>query len=128
MSVLPALRRWARSLKADTYALYLACRDPRTPWYAKLLAAAVVGYAFSPLDLIPDFIPVLGYVDDLLLVPLGIALAIKLVPAPVMAECRAQAREAVDRPTNRLAAVVIIAIWVALALLVGLWTVDQLDG
>src|ERR671933_1645183 len=98
MPLLTGLRRRARLLKRDTYALYLAARDPRTPWYAKVLAAVVVAYALSPLDLIPDFIPVLGYLDDLLIVPAGIALAVKLVPAPVMAECRAQAHEVVDRP------------------------------
>ena len=82
--VLDQWRQRARSLKADTYALYLACRDPRVPWYAKLLAATVVAYAFSPIDLIPDFVPVLGYLDDLVIVPLGIALAVKLIPAPIL--------------------------------------------
>jgi len=82
----------ARRLKGETYALYLAYRDPRTPWYAKVFAALVVGYAFSPIDLIPDPIPVLGYLDDLLLVPLGIALALKMIPLAVLDECREQAR------------------------------------
>jgi uncharacterized membrane protein YkvA (DUF1232 family) len=122
------LRHTARRLQADTYALYLACQDPRTPWYAKLLAAAVVAYAFSPFDLIPDFVPVLGYLDDLVLVPLGIALAVKLVPAPVLAECRERARTATERPTSWVAAVVIVIIWLGVALLVGLWAVDQLNG
>jgi uncharacterized membrane protein YkvA (DUF1232 family) len=81
----------ARALKRDTYALYLACRDPRVPWYAKALAGAVVAYALSPLDLIPDCIPVVGYLDDLLLAPLGLALVLRLIPAPVMAECRREA-------------------------------------
>jgi uncharacterized membrane protein YkvA (DUF1232 family) len=126
--VFERLRRNARRLRADTYALYLACRDPRTPWYAKLLASAVVAYAFSPLDLIPDFIPLLGYVDDLILVPLGIALAVKLVPVPVLAECRAWAQVATDRPTSRMAAAVIVAIWLGMALLVGLRVVHLLDG
>jgi uncharacterized membrane protein YkvA (DUF1232 family) len=126
--VFERLRRNARRLRADTYALYLACRDPRTPWYAKLLASAVVAYAFSPLDLIPDFIPLLGYVDDLILVPLGIALAVKLVPVPVLAECRARAQVATDRPTSRMAAAVIVAIWLGMALLVGLRVVHLLDG
>ena len=91
-------RRWARGLKRDAYAQYLACRDPRVPWYAKALAAAVVAYALSPIDLIPDVIPVLGYLDDLLLVPLGLALALRLIPAPVLAECR---RPASPRPGPR---------------------------
>ena len=91
MATLAGWKARARALKRDTYALYLACRDPRVPWYAKALAAAVVAYALSPIDLIPDFIPVLGYLDDLLLVPLGLALALRLIPAPVMAECRREA-------------------------------------
>jgi uncharacterized membrane protein YkvA (DUF1232 family) len=109
----------ARQLKTETYALYLAYRDPRTPWYARLFAACVVGYAFSPLDLVPDFIPVLGYLDDLVLVPLGIALALRMIPEPVLAECRgkAQAELAQDRPTNWTAAAVIVAIWLILSAL-----------
>jgi uncharacterized membrane protein YkvA (DUF1232 family) len=116
------VERWkqrARGLKKETYALYLAVRDPRMPWYAKLLAVCVVGYAFSPIDLIPDFIPVLGYVDDLVLVPLGIALVLKMIPGEVMAECRekAQAIMAQGKPTNWVAAGVIIAVWLLLAAL-----------
>ena len=117
MGVLAAWKRRARELKSDTYALYLACRDPRVSWYAKLLAAAVVAYAFSPIDLIPDFVPILGYLDDLIIVPLGIALAVKLIPAPILDECRLRAQTAMDRPTNWLAAAVIIAIWLLLAVL-----------
>src|SRR6478672_6134290 len=86
------LRQWARALKRDVHAVYLAARDPRTPWYVKALALAVAAYALSPIDLIPDFIPVLGYVDDLLIVPLGIALATKLIPSGVLEEHRANAR------------------------------------
>ncbi|HOT93350.1 MAG TPA: YkvA family protein [Anaerolineae bacterium] len=109
----------ARQLKAETYALYLAYRDPRTPWYARIYAAVVVGYAFSPIDLIPDFIPVLGYLDDLVLVPLGIWLALKLIPPEVMAESRdkAQTIMADGKPVNRAAAVVIVSIWLLLAAL-----------
>ena len=112
-------KRRARALKADTYALYLACRDPRVPWYARLLAACIVAYAFSPIDLIPDFIPVLGYLDDLILIPLGIALLLCMIPPPVMAECREQARAALaeGRPTSWVAAGIIIAIWLLLAAL-----------
>jgi uncharacterized membrane protein YkvA (DUF1232 family) len=114
------LKRWqrqAKALKQQTYALYLAYRDPRVPWYAKILLAAIVAYAFSPIDLIPDFIPVLGYLDDLVLVPLGIALAVKLIPAQVMAESREQAQAALrqDRPTNWVAAAVIVALWLLMA-------------
>jgi uncharacterized membrane protein YkvA (DUF1232 family) len=106
-------------LKMETYALYLAYKDPRTPWYARLFAACVVGYAFSPIDLIPDPIPILGYLDDLVLIPLGVVLAIKLIPPAVLAECRAEAQEIMreGKPTNRIAAAVIVAIWLLLAAL-----------
>ena len=112
-------KRRARQLKAETYALYLAYRDRRTPWYARLFAACVVAYAFSPIDLIPDFIPVLGYLDDLILIPLGTALALKMVPPQVMADSRLKARDllAQDRPRNWIAAAAIITIWLALAAL-----------
>src|SRR5215510_13084224 len=93
-----AWRERARLLKREVYALYFACRDPRTPWYAKAIAACVVAYALSPIDLIPDFIPVIGYLDDLVIVPLGIALVLKLIPAEIMAEHRALASAAQDRP------------------------------
>src|SRR5262249_33639448 len=92
-----AVEAWkhrARALKADTYALYLACRDPRVPWSARLLAACIVAYAVSPIDLIPDVVPVVGYLDDLILIPLGIALLLCVIPAPVMAECRERAHAA----------------------------------
>jgi uncharacterized membrane protein YkvA (DUF1232 family) len=112
-------RQRARQLKRETYALFVAYRDPRVPWYAKVFAAAVVAYAFSPLDLIPDFIPVLGYLDDLVLVPLGIALALKMIPAEVMAESRLKAKEmlAADRPRNWVAGAIVIAAWLLLAAL-----------
>lgn len=112
-----AWRAWARRIKRDLFALYLAYRDPRTPWVARIVAACVVAYAFSPIDLIPDPIPVLGYLDDLILVPLGILLAVRLIPPAVMAECRieAQTRLQGDRPVNWIAAGVIIVIWVLLA-------------
>ena len=115
-----------RQLKRETHALYLAARDPRTPWYAKLFVAGVVAYAFSPIDLIPDFIPVLGYLDDLILIPLGIAVAIKLIPPEVLSECRARAAEAAasGKPVSRVAAAVIIGIWVLLALLCAVWVYE----
>jgi uncharacterized membrane protein YkvA (DUF1232 family) len=117
MGVFDTWKQWVRRLKTNTYALYLAYKDPRTPWYAKLFAGCVVAYAFSPIDLIPDFIPILGYLDDLLLVPLGLALAIKLIPAHIFAECQRQAETELrgGKPVNRIAAGVIIAIWLLLA-------------
>jgi uncharacterized membrane protein YkvA (DUF1232 family) len=110
------LRDWAREMKRDVHALYLAARDPRVPWYAKAVALGVAAYALSPIDLIPDFIPVIGYLDDVILVPLGIVLAVRLIPADILAEHRATATAAGKRPTSRSAAVVIAAIWIGLAL------------
>ena len=106
----------ARQLKQEIYALYLAYRDPRVPLYAKIFAACVVGYAFSPIDLIPDPIPILGYLDDLILIPLGIALAVRMIPAEVMAESRDIAKQALDqgKPVSWVAAVVIVAIWLCM--------------
>src|SRR5690349_22905071 len=101
-------RDWARTIRRDAHALYLASRDPRVPWYAKALAVAVAAYALSPIDLIPDFIPVLGYLDDLIIVPLGIALVVRLIPPDVMAQHRATAEGAQDRPISRAGAIVII--------------------
>jgi uncharacterized membrane protein YkvA (DUF1232 family) len=107
----------ARQLQSETYALYLAYRDPRTPWDARLFAALVVGYAFSPIDLIPDFIPVLGYLDDLVIVPLGVLLARRMIPPDVWAESRERAREVMmeGRPVSRWAAVVVVLIWLLIA-------------
>ncbi|ROT97974.1 DUF1232 domain-containing protein [Marinobacter sp. R17] len=115
------LRQLATRLKADTLALYLAARDPRTPWLAKAVVAIVVAYALSPIDLIPDFIPVLGYLDDIILLPLGIALAIRLVPEAVMSDCRARALDAFKngRPVNRWAGVAVVAIWMAAIVVLG---------
>jgi uncharacterized membrane protein YkvA (DUF1232 family) len=110
--VLDSLKRWARALKVDVVALWLAARDPRVPWYAKLVAAAVAAYALSPVDLIPDVIPILGYLDDLLIVPLGIVLAVRLVPEPVMRELRAEARRR-ERPASRLGLAFVVLGWTA---------------
>jgi uncharacterized membrane protein YkvA (DUF1232 family) len=109
----------ARQLKTETYALYLAYRDPRVRWYARVFAACVVAYAFSPIDLVPDFIPILGYLDDLVLIPLGIAFALKMIPPEVMAECRekARSRTGAGKPRNWIAAAIIIAVWLTLATL-----------
>ena len=111
----------AHQLKTEVYALYLAYKDPRTPWYARIFAAVVVAYAFSPIDLIPDPIPVLGYLDDLVLVPLGVFLALKMIPGEVMVECRLKAKEvmAQGKPVNKGAAAVIVVIWVGMVVLVG---------
>jgi uncharacterized membrane protein YkvA (DUF1232 family) len=113
------LKRWAGRLKTEVYALYLAYRDPRVPLYARIFAACVVGYAFSPIDLIPDPIPILGYLDDLVLIPLGVALAIKMIPDPVLVECREKARRTAnnEKPTSRVAAAVIVVVWLSLAAL-----------
>lgn len=117
----------ASRLKLEIYAIYLAYKDPRVPWYARVFAACVVGYAFSPIDLIPDPIPVLGYLDDLLLVPLGIALAIKMIPADVLRECREKAfalsATGAKKP-NRIAALLIVSIWIALFV----WTILYLKS
>src|SRR5215470_10158826 len=109
-------RQWARIVKRDTHALSLAARDPRVPWYAKALALCVAGYALSPIDLIPDFVPVLGYLDDVILVPLGILLVVKLIPPEIMAEHRTLAVAARDRPVSRNAAIVIALIWAVIVL------------
>jgi uncharacterized membrane protein YkvA (DUF1232 family) len=118
-----AWKERARFLKRETLTLYLVCRHPRVPWYAKVLALVVAAYALSPIDLIPDFIPVLGYLDDLILIPLGVLLVIRLVPAEVIAECRARAEDVLGKAARagKIAAIVIVAIWLlALALIVWL--------
>lgn len=115
------LRDKARLLKREVLTLYFAVRDPRTPLPAKLVAGLVVAYALSPIDLIPDFIPVLGYLDDLVLVPLGIALALRMVPPAVLAEAREQAARLSEKPKNWLAAAVIVLLWLAATLAVAWW-------
>jgi uncharacterized membrane protein YkvA (DUF1232 family) len=125
MSIRDTLRQWARRLRRDALTLWFAARHAATPWYAKALAAFVVAYALSPIDLIPDFIPVLGYVDDVLLLPALIWLALKLLPASVLSECRAQADAWVQargaRPSSRVGAVVIVLLWVLLGLALAAW-------
>ncbi|MFH1709300.1 MAG: DUF1232 domain-containing protein [Planctomycetota bacterium] len=124
--LLRKLKARAEQLQAEAYALYLAFHDPRTPWYARAWAALVAAYALSPIDLIPDFIPVIGLLDDIILVPLGVIIAVKLIPAPVMADCRARARAAVAKglPAARIAAVVIVAIWIGLLVVAAWWGID----
>jgi uncharacterized membrane protein YkvA (DUF1232 family) len=114
-------KHWARALRRDVVAVWLAGRDPRVPWHAKALALAVAAYALSPIDLIPDFIPVLGYLDDLLIVPLGILLVIRLIPPDLMAEFRAEADRRDAKPRSIAAAVVIVAIWILAAGLLIWW-------
>ena len=112
---MPFVERWrerARRLKSEVVALWFACNDARVPWYARLLAACVVSYALSPIDLIPDFIPVLGYLDDLIIVPLGIVLVIKMIPPPVMADCRSRAAGIVERSrAGYVGAGIVISVW-----------------
>jgi uncharacterized membrane protein YkvA (DUF1232 family) len=115
------LRNWARSITRDVHALYLAARDPRVPWYAKLLAGCIAAYALSPIDLIPDFIPVLGYLDDLIIVPLGILLVVALIPPGIMAEHRATAVASREQPRSMHGAIAVIAIWAVLCVLFSWW-------
>jgi uncharacterized membrane protein YkvA (DUF1232 family) len=128
MPLVAELKRRARRLKTETFALYLVARHPGTPWYAKLFVAGIVAYAFSPFDLIPDFVPVLGYLDDLILIPMGITLAIRMVPPSVLAECRARAQEVMSqgKPVNRIAGAVIVVIWIALAALFAVWAYERM--
>jgi uncharacterized membrane protein YkvA (DUF1232 family) len=113
------LRDWARAIQRDVHAVYLASRDPRVPWYAKALAICIAAYALSPIDLIPDFIPVLGYLDDAILLPLGILLVVWMIPKDVMAEHHAAAAAAAERPTSTAGAIVIIAVWIVLTMTAG---------
>jgi uncharacterized membrane protein YkvA (DUF1232 family) len=114
------LKRWAHIVTRDVVALWLAAHDPRVPWYAKAMAAAVAAYGLSPIDLIPDFIPVLGYLDDLVILPLGILLAVRLVPPDLMREFRAAAEQRSERPVSRAGAVAVVALWFGAAALL-LW-------
>lgn len=126
MEFLQGMKRKAKELKKETYALYLAYRHPQVPWYTKILTGVVVAYAFSPIDLVPDFIPILGYLDDLVLVPLGIVLVRKLIPEEFLNECREQAiLEMQDgKPVNWIAALVIVGIWILLAILAVRWILN----
>ena len=120
--MLERVKQNARTIRRDTYALYLACRDPRVPWYAKALAGAVLAYALSPIDLIPDFIPVIGYLDDLLIVPAGLALVRRMIPAAVLAEHRATAAERIEAraPGSKVGAAIVMSVWLATLVLVAI--------
>lgn len=117
--MLSRIKTWARDLKRDAHAVYLASGDPRVPWYAKALAIAVAAYALSPIDLIPDFIPVIGYLDELVILPLGIWFVVRLIPDEVMVEYRARANAAGQRPTSRAGMAAILLVWTAGALMLG---------
>ncbi len=129
VSRIKAWKQRIEQLKTETYAVYLASKDPRVPWYAKALVAFVVAHTFSPIDLIPDFIPVLGIVDDLVITSLGIALALKMIPKPVMLECRLMAQEKMlsGEPTSKLGAAMVVFIWLLLASLLIVAGVRVLD-
>jgi uncharacterized membrane protein YkvA (DUF1232 family) len=116
VTLISRAKSWARIIQRDVVALWLAARDPRVPWHAKAIAAAVAAYALSPIDLVPDFIPVLGYIDDLLIVPLGIMAAVKLIPAPVMADLRLKALD-VQKPRSTIGLIAILAILLILSAL-----------
>jgi len=118
---LTKLKQWAQQLKQDAVAVYYAARDQRTPMAARLLAMAVAAYAFSPIDLIPDFIPVIGYLDDLLIVPLGLMLVIKLIPAPVLADARDKALSILSRPRSNLGGIVVIVVWIVCIMALVRW-------
>ena len=125
MNILQSLRSWAKRIKADAMTLWFACRNPRTPWHAKALGMFVVAYALSPIDLIPDFIPILGYLDDVLLLPILMWLTLRLLPADVLQECRVQAEEwiktAADKPRSMSGAALVLVVWLAVALGIAWW-------
>jgi uncharacterized membrane protein YkvA (DUF1232 family) len=128
LAIAANLRNKARALRHETVALYFAVRDPRTPFAAKLIAGLVVAYALSPIDLIPDFIPIVGYLDDLILIPLGIAVALRLIPAEVLAASRAKADITLSKPTSYAAAVVIVLLWIVAGTLFSIWLYDLFAG
>lgn len=119
--MMATLADWARRAKREVLTVYYAARDPATPWWLRALAVVVAGYALSPIDLIPDFIPVLGYLDDLLLVPLGLLVVIRLLPPPVVAAARQRAAATLARPRSRGAALAIVVVWLLCATLIAIW-------
>ncbi|HAD06961.1 MAG TPA: hypothetical protein DCE76_07350 [Anaerolineaceae bacterium] len=123
------LKSRARLLKRDAYALYIAARDPRVPWYAKVFLGLVVAHTFSPIDLIPDFVPVLGYLDDLIITPLGIVLALRMIPQEVMADARRQSEELIQqgKPISRVGAVLVIVVWLAILAIMVWWIARALN-
>ncbi len=125
MGWIDGVKRWARELKREIFAVWIAARDPRTPVAAKVVGGIIAAYAISPIDLIPDFIPVLGYLDDLLIVPLGLMLAVRLIPDALMIEFRERADIMSERPRSIVAAVVIVAIWILAFIGAGLLLLSQ---
>ena len=123
---LRSAREWARTIKRDVVALWYAARDPRVPWYAKATAACVVAYALSPVDLIPDFVPILGYVDDLVIVPLGIVLAVRMIPPELLLEFRRQAEAHGAQRKSYAGAVFVALVWLAATIVVGAWLIQWL--
>jgi uncharacterized membrane protein YkvA (DUF1232 family) len=125
--MLKKLKSWAKNLKRQIFILYYACKDDRVPWYAKVFIACVVAYAFSPIDLIPDFIPILGYLDDIILLPIGIMLALKMIPKEVLFDCEVKAEELVrnGKPKNWVAGSIIVFIWAVITIWI-IWKVYQL--
>jgi len=123
MSALASLKVKAKQLEQHTLTVYFAARDPRTPFLVRVLAVLVAAYALSPIDLIPDFIPVIGHLDDLLLVPLGLALVVRLTPSGVLESARAQAQQAANRPVSYTAAAFFVALWLVAAWVVVRWVV-----
>jgi uncharacterized membrane protein YkvA (DUF1232 family) len=122
------VRGWADNLRRDIHAVYLASRDPRVPWYAKALALLIAAYAASPIDLIPDFIPVLGHLDDVILVPLGIWLLLRLIPSDLLDEHRRVAEATAGRPTDWRVGVVFVVIWAIALAFVARWMIDLFGG
>jgi len=120
------LRRWAYNLKRDTILLYVAARDPRVPWYAKAMAGLVAAYALSPIDLIPDFVPVVGYLDDFIIVPLGVMLTLRFVPKELIPELRATAEAIASKPVSLVGAGIVVMVWLLVAILVGVWVATLL--
>lgn len=131
MGIIDDLKTWAKRIKRDGVTLWFAGKDPRTPWYAKALGVLVVAYALSPIDLIPDFIPVLGYIDDVLLLPVLIWTTIRLLPPEVLAECRSQAERWLQtrgsKPSSRAGALLVVALWLAAGVAVWFWLKPHLD-
>ncbi|MEB2630760.1 DUF1232 domain-containing protein [Peribacillus frigoritolerans] len=120
------IKTWARSLKRQIFILYFACKDERVPWHAKVFTACVVAYAFSPIDIIPDFIPILGYLDDVILVPIGIMIALKMIPKSVLTDCEGKAEEMMKngKPKNWIVGSLIVMIWV----LIIIWAIIYIYG
>ena len=119
--MLQRAKNWAKAIKRDVVAVYFAARDPRTPTVARVLAIAVAAYALSPIDLIPDFIPIIGYLDDLIIIPLGLLLVIRMLPAEVLIAARLRASDAIARPRSYAAAAVIVVVWLAAVTAFALW-------